>query len=181
MTIPLKYSHYKSYGKRKLTLTPDRPYEIAPLPLSNGRIGCGWCNKTMASMEVLETHNEAIHQSHRKAACTECTWTKDGRPSDLIDHLRVVHDIYRAGHPNAFSADDAHIRRKTLPLLKRLLVEDRATLASLRSVPPPPATVPRGWNRARIAVEISRTRLAIQQLPGWQVLVYRKRAKRIAQ
>lgn len=176
-----KSARHKSPHERVLTLTPNRPNEIAPLPLSNGRIGCGWCNKTMVDMAVLKTHHEAIHQSYGNAACTECTWTREGRPHDVHDHMHTAHDIYQAGHREAFSTNHAHIRRKRLSLLRRLLVEDRATLATLRADLPPPARVPSGWRRARIAIEISRIRTVIKTFPHWRAVVDRKRAQRVAQ
>lgn len=154
---------------------------MAPIPLANGRVGCARCNKSMATMAVLKSHHKAIHRHRGRAACTECTWAKSARPSDVLDHLRAAHDIYRAGHPQAFSTDARHIARKTAPLLRRLLAEDRATLAALRGVAMPPAQIPGGWKPEKLAVEIRDVRLLIKQLPGWEAAVDQKRADRVAQ
>lgn len=154
---------------------------MAPLPLADGRVGCGRCNKSVANMDVLKTHHKAYHRHHGWAACTECTWTRQDRPSDVHDHLESAHDIYRADHPNAFSTNVAHIRRKATPLLRRLLAEDRATYAALSGAPPPQAAIPNAWNPDRLALEIRRVRMQIKQQPGWEAVVDQQRADRIAQ
>lgn len=154
---------------------------MAPLPLADGRVGCGRCNKSVANMDVLKTHHKAYHRHHGWAACTECTWTRQGRPGDVHDHLESAHDIYRAGHPNRFSTNVNHIKRKPTSLLRRLLAEDRATRAALMGAPPPQAAIPNAWNPDRLALEIRRARRQIMQQPGWQAVVDRQRADRIAQ
>lgn len=154
---------------------------MAPLPLADGRVGCARCNKSVADMAVLKTHHKAYHRHQGWAACTECTWITRGRPSDLHDHLNSAHDIYRAGHRHAFSTNVNHIRRKAKPLLRRLLAEDRATLAALTGAAPPNAGIPNAWNPDRLAREIQQARLQIQQQPGWQAVIDQQRAERIAQ
>lgn len=135
----------------------------------------------MADMAVLESHQEAIHRHEGGAACYECPWTRADRPSDLHDHLRAVHDIYKAGHPQAFSITVGHLKRKTVPLLRRLLAEDRATLASLSGAPPPAGVIQDDWTAERLAREIRHERVRIMQQPGWQAVVDRQRADRVAQ
>lgn len=154
---------------------------MAPLPLANGRVGCARCDQSMANMAVLKSHHKAIHRNTGGAACYKCSWTRADRPSDLHDHLRSVHDIYRAGDPKAFSTSVSHIKRKTVPLLRRLLAEDQATLALLTGAQPPTAPVPDDWKRDELAREIQRKRVQIQGQPGWQAVVDRQRADRIAQ
>lgn len=154
---------------------------MAPLPLANGRVGCARCGLSMANMAVLKSHHKAIHRNTGGASCYKCTWTRADRPSDLHDHLRSVHDIYRAGHLQAFSINVSHIKRKTVPLLRRLLAEDQATLASLTGAPPPTAPIPDDWNGVRLAREIRHQRVQIQGQPGWRAVVDRQRADRIAQ
>lgn len=154
---------------------------MAPLPLANGRVGCARCGMSLASMAVLKTHHKAYHRHQGWAACTECTWTRENRPSDVHDHLRSAHDIYRAGHPHAFSTSVAHLSRKTVPLLRRLLAEDRATIAALSGAPPLTRPIPNAWDARRLVVEMHRFRLMIRRLPGWEAVVNRQRADRIAQ
>lgn len=164
----------------KTDFVTHRPWEMAPLPLANGRVGCARCGLSMASMAVLKSHHKATHR-RTGAACYKCTWNRETRPSDLHDHLHSVHDIYRAGHREAFSIKVNHLTRKTIPLLRRLLAEDRATLAALRGAPAPAAGIPDDWDRGRLAVEIRHQRLQIKQQPGWQAVIDRQRADRIAQ
>ncbi|KAL2275562.1 hypothetical protein FJTKL_01952 [Diaporthe vaccinii] len=179
------YAHHYRDVDAILDANPDvqalgEPWEMAPLPLANGRVGCARCGLSMASMAVLKTHHKATHRKTGGAACYKCPWSRNDRPSDLHDHLRSVHDTYRAGHPQAFSINVNHIRRKTVPLLRRLLAEDRATLASLRGVPPPTATIQDDWKADQLAREIRHQRVQIRQQPGWQAVVDRQRADRIA-
>ncbi|POS68965.1 hypothetical protein DHEL01_v212641 [Diaporthe helianthi] len=182
----------EAYGQRYRTLDEilaakvdveamGEPYEIAPLPLSNGRFGCLYCNKSMQDMQILEIHHEAIHQSHGMVACTECTWTSTDEPGNLASHQQRAHDIYEAGHPDAFSTNIDHLCHKPRNKLIKLLVEDFRTRARLRNMQPPPPRVPAAWGLRRVAMEIVGVRSEIMRIPGWRELVNLKRANRVAQ
>lgn len=154
---------------------------MAPMPLSDGGIGCARCGRATADMGDLKAHHKATHRNVRPGTCSRCGWSKRGRPSDLHDHLRSAHDVYPAGHPHAFSIDVNHIKRKARPLLRSLLAEDRATLVALGGPPPTNRAIPREWNSERLANEVRDVRMQIKQQPGWQAVVDGKRADRIAQ
>ncbi|KAJ0120762.1 hypothetical protein J7T55_015495 [Diaporthe amygdali] len=158
------------------------PGEIAPIPASNGRIGCALCGTSLNGMAVLESHNEAIHLNRNMSACTECTWTRgQGRPNDIIDHLQSEHDIYSASHPDYFSTNINHIGRKNKTLLRTLLREDRHILASLRGNAPPVHAIPPDWSKTKLARDISSTRRQIKHQAGWRAIVDGQRVDRIAQ
>lgn len=154
---------------------------MAPLPLSNGRIGCHICNMTVKDMDVLATHHEALHQNHGRVACTECTWTSADASGVLADHQQTAHEIYPAGHPLFFSTDAGHLLAKSREELAQLLVEDSTTRCRLTNQPDPTDAVPWQWSYIQIALCLVTIRAQIKCIPGWQRAVAQARVGRIAQ
>ncbi|KAG8157283.1 hypothetical protein KVR01_012991 [Diaporthe batatas] len=172
----------KAYGRRYRTVSSildakvdveamGEPYEIAPLPLSNGRIGCLYCNLSMSNMDVLTTHHEAVHQDDGMVACTDCTWTSAAKPGALDHHLKTAHDIYPAGHPHFFSTSVDHLCALPRETLVQLVADDLAALARLCGEPvqpPAPTAVPASWGVFRIAFVVSHIRVKVRLVPGWE-------------
>jgi hypothetical protein len=156
-----------------------RPGELAPIPQANGRLLCRLCNKSMRTAIVLENHHKIMHQGFGAAACTECVWSHPTRPNDLRDHYQTVHDIYATTHHSFYSTTLGHVKRKNMALLRRLLDEERATLAELRGTAAPPIGVPETWTFTQVALEVIRVRNDVKAMPNWRQVVDRKRAQRV--
>ena len=58
----------------------------------NTRVPCDMCNKTVASLNTLKSHQKYAHSKERNEQCTYCD-KKFKQKRDLRLHLASIHDV----------------------------------------------------------------------------------------